>query len=514
MSTTNDQVSEPPQMQGADALYHAPGPKHGHSFRHWLIFVVGFLVVAALVVFFGWLPRRRQSEEVARETQQRTHEIPKVQVMKVQRAKTASGLQIPGTTLAYTEAYIYARASGYVSKRLVDIGDHVRQGQLLATIDAPDLDQQVSQAKSALAQSESNVAQLQAQVHLQALNWDRYKVLVAKGVFSRQQGDQQEADFRVAEANVQAAQSAVQGNRENLQRLIVLQQYEQVTAPFSGIVTARNVDVGTLINAGGSGLGASSASSPNTTQAGAQGNNAGVSGSLTSNVAPATGGSQGGEMFGIASVNPVRILVSIPEGYASLVHVGDRADLLIGETSQSKYEGRVTRTSASIDTNTRTLLVDLQAPNPLGRIMPGMYVVVNFDQFKSQPPLLVPGEAIIVRDGESKLAVMSTDNTVHFKPIQIGRDFGTQTEIASGLTVGDVVVTIITDEVRDGGKVEPVFPQQPKAPAGGQNDRKPAVDGQYGNQNLSNDGGKASKQNQGSGHSDQGKSGKSSGSAQ
>src|SRR3982751_1439114 len=317
-------INEPLNAEGEDIGQNDPGEgprkRPGHSPKYWLLFAVALIAVAAAVIFFGWLPRHQRQQEINKEAQQRTDERPRVEVQRVRRAPATSELTVPGTTLAYTEAYLYARSSGYVSKRLVDIGDHVRQGQLLAVIDAPDLDQQVAQARSALAQSQSNLAQLEAQRHLAELTWNRWKVLVARGVFSRQEGDQQEANYRVAEANVLAAQNTIQGNRENLNRLIVLQQYERVTAPFSGVITARNVDVGTLINAGGSGLGSSSPSSnPGPTTAAAQGNNQGASGNLSSNVNPSTGGAGGGEMFAIANVDRLRVLVSVPEAYTSAI---------------------------------------------------------------------------------------------------------------------------------------------------------------------------------------------------
>ncbi len=513
MAVTNDRTTDVQKTSNLPPRNREEHPHHRHSVGYWIVFAIAVLVIAALVYFYAWLPRKKQRQEVEQETQQRAQAIPKVQVLKVETAPSASVLQIPGTTLAYTQANVYARASGYVSRRLVDIGDRVRQGQLLATIDAPDLDKQVAQARSNLAQSQSNLVQLQAQLHLQALNWDRYKVLVAKGVFSRQQGDQQEADFRVAEANVRTAESTVQANRDNLDRLVVLQQYEQVTAPFSGVITARNVDVGALINSGGAGLGSSSSSSPDTTLAGAQGNNAGGSGALSSSVSPSTGGSQGGEMFGIASLDPLRILVSIPEAYSNLVRVGDHADLFFQEQPEEKVRGTVTRTSASIDTNTRTLLVEVQVRNRSGKLLPGMYVVVNFIQMRERPPLMVPGEAVVVRNGRNTVAVVDGGNVIHFRPIQIGRDFGNETEIVSGLQAGDMIATIISDEVREGVKIEPVIQQQQVQPPGGQNDRRPGEEGRYGNQGLTNQGGASAKsggqKGGGAGKSNSGKSGSS-----
>jgi multidrug efflux pump subunit AcrA (membrane-fusion protein) len=468
--------------------------KPGHSPRHWFAFIVVVIVAAVLVFFFAWLPRHKRTQEIDQQAKQRSEALPRVDVRRVQFAPSTTELMVPGTTLAYTEAYIYARASGYVTRRLADIGDRVRAGQLLATIDAPDLDKQVAQARSQLAESESNLLQMQAQLHLQALNWDRYKVLVAKGVFSRQEGDQQEANYRVAEANVRAAENTVQGNRENLDRLIVLQGYEQVRAPFNGVVTARNVDVGALITAQGAGAPVSSSpSSPSTTLAGAQGNNQGASGSLSASTTPPTGGAQGGEMFAIASIDPLRILVSIPEAYSGIVRRGQRAMLFFQELPNQRFEGTVTRTSASIDQNTRTLLVEVQAARNNGQLLPGMYVVVNFIEAKGQPPLLVPGGAIVVRNGKSGVYRVE-NNVVHFQPIYIGRDFGDETEVTGGLRQGDVIATTITDEVRENVKIDPQFPKKAGQPElGGQSDQRSTDSGQYGEQGLDNSAQKTSK---------------------
>jgi multidrug efflux pump subunit AcrA (membrane-fusion protein) len=444
------------------------GERPGHSTGAWTVFALLIIAAAVLIVIFGWLPRHRNSEKIAQEARERTEEKPRVTAYVVKRAASVSELTIPGSALANVEAYVYARASGYVSRRYVDIGDHVKQGQLLATIDAPDLDRQVAQARAALRESESNLAQMQAQLHLNALNWDRYKVLVAKGVLSRQQGDQQEANYRVAEANVGAAENTIQGNRENLDRLIVLEGYERVTAPFTGIITARNIDVGALISAQGSGLGASSTpASPGLTLAAAQSNNQGSSGNLSSSTAPDTGGAQGGEMFGIADIQRLRVLVSVPEAYAATVRVGQRAQAFFQELPNEKYEGRVTRTSSSIDSNTRTLLVEVQISNPKGHLLPGMYVVVNFVSVQGDRPLLVPGEAIIVRNAKQMVAVLD-HNIVHFRPVLLGRDYGDQTEVLGGLEDGAAIVRTISDEVEDGVEVDPRYPHEAAQQAGGQ----------------------------------------------
>ncbi len=514
MATTKEPLADvPDNLESPPPGDKESHPKHGHSPLYWLIFSLVLLVLTILVIFIGWLPRHRQKEEIENQAKQEQHALPRVRVVRVRSAPAESELMVPGTTQAYTEANIYARASGYVARRLVDIGDRVRTGELLAVIDAPDLDRQVAQARSTLRQSESNLAQMEAQLHLNSVNWDRYKVLVAKGVFSRQEGDTQEANFRVAEANVHAAENTVQANRDNLGRLVVLQGYERVTAPFTGIVTARNVDVGTLITAQGTGVGSSSPTLPGTTQAGAEGNNAGSSGNVSSSTMPATGGSQGGAMFTVADTTIFRVLVSIPEAYTSVVKVGQRAALLFQEVPGEKFAGRVTRTSASIDQNTRTLLVEVQVSNQRGLLMPGMYAEVNLIESKEVPPIMIPGEAIVVRNGQNVVALVQ-NQVVHFQPIAIGRDYGDQVEITNGLKPGDLVALDVTDEVRDGAKIEPELShEKPQAP-GGQTNRQPNTGGQYGDQSASNQSqhaagsGKTKSSNQGNGKGSPSKSSK------
>jgi multidrug efflux pump subunit AcrA (membrane-fusion protein) len=427
--------------------------QHGHSARHWLLFLVFLVVAAALIFFFSVLPRQKVNADIDKQAKDRVDSHPKVDVVKVVTAPAKSDLLIPGTTLAFLQAGIYARSSGYLTKRLVDIGDHVRAGQLLAVIDAPDLDQQVAQARSAVLTSESNLAQLQAQLVLSKANWERYKVLVAKGVFSKQDGDTQEANYRSAEANVHAAESSVQSSKDNLKRLTVLQQYERVTAPFSGVITARNVDVGALISAAGSGYGG------DTPSMGGDTSNAGASGNATSSVTPSTGGAQGGQIFAVATLDPLRVLASVPEDYAAAIHIGQAAKVAFQAVPGEQVEGHVTRTSSSIDSNSRTLLVEVQVRNPKDKFLPGMYAVVNFAEAKTVPPLTVPGEAIVVRGGKNMVALVA-DNKVHFQGVQIGRDFGAQTEVTSGVQAGDVVIKNVNDAIQEGAQVEPVFPKK------------------------------------------------------
>jgi multidrug efflux pump subunit AcrA (membrane-fusion protein) len=304
-------------------------------------------------------------------------------------------------------------------------------------------------------------------------------VLVAKGVFSRQDGDTQEANYRSAQANVEAARNTVQANQANLDRLIVLQGYERVTAPFSGIITERNVDVGALITAQGAGSGSSSVSLGGTTIAG-QSDTGGTAGTPPNLASPATGGNQGGTLFEIAAVDRLRILVSVPEAYANTIRTGQRAQLSFMDPGR-QVTGRVTRTAGAIAQNTRTLLVEVQVSNPRRQLMPGMFTMVGFLDAASEHPLTIPGDAIAVRNAKNVVAVVR-NNKVHFQVIEVGRDYGDETEVLSGLHPGDVIVNTISDEVTEGARINPKITSKTAPNQNAQSNPKPPGEGQYGNQ--------------------------------
>jgi RND family efflux transporter MFP subunit len=199
-------------------------------------------------------------------------------------------------------------------------------------------------------------------------------------------------------------------------------------------------------------------------------------------------------MFGIASIDRLRVLVSVPEAYSDNIRSGERAELFFQERPHDRFDGAVTRTSSSIDQNTRTLLVEVSADNRRGMLLPGMYVVVNFIQTKGEPPLLIPGAAIVVRNGKTGVYRIDNNNVVHFQPIQIGRDYGDESEISGGLKEGDVIATTVTDAVNEGVKIDPQFPKKQGQPQmGGQSGQSAANTGQYGEQRLDNSAQKSSK---------------------
>ncbi len=464
--------------------------------RNWkkILLWVGVGIVVLLLVFFvGYLPHRDRQKKTQAEAKQREQEHPKVQVIQVKRSHAPGELTVPGTTSALTEAYIYARANGYLKKRYVDIGDHVRKGQLLGLIDAPELDQQVDQAREQLRQAQAQQVQQQALLDLNRVTYERWRTLVAKGVFSRQDGDQRESDYLTQRANVASYERNVESYRANLARVVALQSYERITAPFDGVITQRNADVGALVGANGSASAApmTSSMSPTGGTAGvASSNTGGSSGNSSQAASPSTGGAQGGAIFGIAQFNTLRILVSVPEGYASSIERGMPAKVFVQERPDHPIFGTVTRTANSIDQNTRTMLVEVDVDNPDGRLYPGMYAVVSFIQVRGVAPLTVPGDAVVVRQDRNTVAIVRNEK-IQLVPVVIGRDYGPSVEILSGLHEGDWVVTTVDDTVQQGVQVRPE--QKPEAgedasgKGGAQSDKTPDTGpNQYGDQSIVN----------------------------
>ncbi len=472
-----------------------PEPKRPNrsGSRRVLYLTLAAVTVVFLVIFLvGFLPRHGRSKQNNQQAQQRKSAIPVVEAQKVERSTGAASLVVPGTTTPLTEAFVYARANGYLKKRYVDIGDRVRKGQVLALIDSPDLDRQVDQAREQLRQAEAQKAQQDTQLALTRITVERWRVLVQKGVFSRQDGDQREADYQAQLANVAAAERNVQAFHANLLRVIALQSYERVTSPFNGVITSRNVDVGALISAQGSAGGAGAAlptsQTGGPTNAGAS-NSSGSSGNSPTVAAQSssTGGS-GGALFSIAQVDRLRILVSVPEGYASSVKTGQKATVHFGEFPKSEFPGDVTRTAASIDQNTRTLLTEVQVDNHDRHLLTGMYAVVTFHApTGGAAPITISGDAIAVRQDRNVVALLR-DGKVHLQPVEIGRDLGPVVEILSGLQEGDLIAAGFTDDVKEGVTVNPKQTKSPgEASASNSAPSQSAPPGgssQYGNQAI------------------------------
>jgi multidrug efflux pump subunit AcrA (membrane-fusion protein) len=438
--------------------------RHGVSSTRAAAVIAIILLAFAGLFVFGYRRYQSRTREVESAAQSVEGALPQVSTEKVRRAAASTELVLPGNITPMTEAYIYARASGYVRQRLADIGDRVSKGQLLAEIEAPELDQQVQQARAALAQSQKQLDQAKAdlgdaraKMELAEVTWNRYKVLVDHGAVSRQEGDQQMANFRSAsaaissvEARIGSADQNMQAIKSNLDRLLALQEFEKVRAPFRGVITVRNFDVGALISGTGASMGQSGG-------------------------APATG-AQGGELFRIGQIDVLRVLIAVPETDTPGIRVGDAAVVLSQAFPDREFTGHITRSANAVDMTSRTMLTEIQLRNPDLILLPGMFVKVRMLRNRKQPPLLITGDSIITTAAGLRVAVLldvepqrqqrlaedpiraypSNARRVHLQPIQVGRDYGQEVEVISGLQGWEYVVVNPGDQIEEGAVVLPV----------------------------------------------------------
>jgi len=401
-----------------------------------LLFALLIAGVLAALWFTGYLPKVSRERNLVSAAGETASTLPQVTVARVRMAPSTADLVLPGNIMPIMEAVINARASGYVRHRQVDIGDHVTKGQLLAELEAPELDKQVgqaeasvSQAKSVLAGAQDNLQQAQARQKLSKVTADRWKTLVQKGVVSRQESDQKDADLEVQQATVRSAESAihaaednVRASEANLSRLREMQSFLKITAPFDGIVTARNIDVGALISAG-----------------------------------------SGTPLYKMAQTNVLRITLDVPQSNAPFIKVGLPAEVTLQELPGQTFRGRVARTANALDLSTRTLPTEVQVENQGGVLLPNMFAQVKLIQVGSAPVVLIPGDALVVRQAGTMVAVVE-QGRIRFQMVEVGRDSGATTEVRSGLKGDELVVVNPTDDVRQGAQVKPVMDNAPAPP--------------------------------------------------
>lgn len=369
----------------------------------------GSVLVAALVG--GTVPRMARQRRLAASVAVVGSTAPTVSVTTVGLAPTSPSVSLPGALSAVRTAAIYARTPGYVRRRLVDIGSRVRAGQLLADIDAPDVDQQVAQARGV-------VAQTRAARELAQANLARWRALAVDSAVTAQEVDQMQAAFEEAVANLNSAEA-------NLRRLEQLQEYERVVAPFGGVITARNVDQGALVGPAG-----------------------GVSGTL-----PAGTGSTPGSLFTVAQTDTLSAYVTVPESYAPAVAIGQTAVVTLPALPGDTLRGRVARTAGSLDPTARTLLTEVRVANPRGVFLPGMYAQVQLALGPGAPPLRVPATALVIRDGPPQVVTVAPDSTVRYQTVTISRDLGSWVEVTGGLAAGELIVINPADDLHDGARV-------------------------------------------------------------
>ena len=392
---------------------------------------LGLFVV---LLILGIVPRLRSGRELAAAARKVQTTPPNVYVVRPEAAAEAE-LSLAATTQAIQDAVIYARTSGYVSRRHVDIGDRVTAGQLLAEIDSPEIAQQLRQTQADLQQSEKTLDLQKASLELARTTLARYQAADAEGAVAKQALDQSAAAHRTAQASVAAAEANVESNRANVQRFRELTSFQRVVAPFNGTVIQRNVDVGTLITAG----------RPTNNTA----------------VAPTsvTGAAYG--LFEIAQVDALRVFVNVPQAYAPNVKGGLPVSVVVRGQIMKPVTATVTRTASAFDPGTRTLLTQVDIPNAGHHLLPGMFVYVTFKIGPSGTRWRVPATAVIFNAQGTRVVTVGAGNKLHFQDVVLGRDFGTAIDVQGGLQGDELVVKQPTVSLQEGQAVTPVAPANP-----------------------------------------------------
>ena len=366
------------------------------------LIVTGILILLAILATLGIIHAIHNRHEREATSQAVQAGAVTVQVVKPSRSPTSFDFSLPGSAEALSTATLYARINGYLKRRLVDIGDRVEAGQLLAEIDAPDIDAQLNQARGQLEQYRA--AQGIAQV-----TFEREQRLLDQKVVSKQEYDQSEATLNQAKANVTAAEA-------NVQNLTAQQGFEKIIAPFTGVITTRFLDAGALIAGGG--------------------------------------GSTAPSIYTEVQSDVLRVYIYVPQAYVANINVGQEVQITASQYPQNVFKGKVTRTADSLDPAARTMRTEIQLPSENGKLTPGMYLSVKFQVEQNEPALVVPANTLDIRREGPRVAVMDNKGTVNYRQVKLGRDFGKTIEIVAGLQgTEDLVVNPTTDLV-EGEKVQ------------------------------------------------------------
>jgi RND family efflux transporter MFP subunit len=389
---------EPEIESNRSTVPASPESAPGHPARRWLLALLAFALVAAVVIS-SMLPRIQARATLNKETQQMA--IPAVAVVRPKKSSPAQEVVLPANVQAFIDAPIYARTNGYLKKWYVDIGAHVKAGQLLAEIETPEVDQQLRQSRADLATAEANV-------HLAQITAERYAGLLKTDSVSKQEADNAESDFAAKRAIVQSGEA-------NVKRLEDLQSFERVYTPFDGVITARNTDIGALIDPGSSG------------------------GVRT-------------ELYHISQPGRLRVYVSVPESYSQAAKPGLTADLTLQEFPDRRFQGTLVRTANAIDPNTRTLLVEISVNNPTGELLTGAYAEVHLKLPSPQSTLIIPVDTLMFRAEGLRVVIVNNGQT-DLRPITIGHDFGSEVEVVAGLSGDETVIVNPPDSIETGQKV-------------------------------------------------------------
>ncbi len=357
-------------------------------------------VLAVLAIAAGWGIFTRMGNESALAKKAQDSSVPTVQLVNITAGPAAEEVVLPGTVQPLIEAPIYARTSGYVKEWYTDIGTPVKKGQLLALLDTPEVDQQLRQAEADFASAQANDTLAQSTAK-------RWAALAATDSVSKQENDERQADAQAKKALLASA-------RANLDRLHELEGFKRVTAPFDGVVTARQTDIGALIN---------------------------------------SGASQGGSLFRVTDNSKLRVYVQVPESNAQMMKKGVKVQLGIAELPGKSFEAEITRTAEAMDSQSRTLQVEIQYNNEKHDILPGGYAQVHFHLPLAEGKPHVPVSALIFRANGLQVAKIDDQSHAHIVPIKLGRDFGREVEVVSGVESGDKIIASPPDSLNDGDVV-------------------------------------------------------------
>jgi RND family efflux transporter MFP subunit len=381
----------------------AGGPRSGHG----VLVAILVLIIVAGIVIAGVVPRLRAKAALKTETHDLA--IPNVSVIQPKQGAPHQELILPGNMQAFTDAPIYARTNGYLKKWYVDIGAHVRTGQLLAEIDTPEVDQQLQQARA-------NLNTAQANYRLSEITSKRYQDLRNTDSVAKQDVDNAMGDFQAKAAMVASAEYQVK-------YLEQLESFKRIYAPFDGVITARNTDIGQLIDSGSSG---------------------GVAKSL----------------FQIAATRILRVYVNVPQQYSQAARTGLPADLTLAELPGRRFKGRLVRNAEAIATSSRTLLIEVDVDNPTGELLPGAYTEVHLKLPADIPTFILPVNSLIFRSEGLRVATVPDGAHAALVPVVLGRDFGNEVEVVSGLTAEDRVIVSPPDSIVSGEAVRIAQPAQ------------------------------------------------------
>jgi RND family efflux transporter MFP subunit len=391
----NMKLEEQPRTRVIDPLPQQPPSGRGRL----VLFAVAFLVVVTVIVAAGIIPRQRARAALRQETDAMA--IPTVLIAHPKKASAAEEIVLPANVQAFTDAPIYARTNGYLKKWYADIGTRVKAGQLLAEIDTPEVDQQLRQARADLNTAEANL-------HLSQITADRYAGLLKTDSVSKQDADNAAGDYEAKKAIVKSSEA-------NVQRLTETLAFQKIYAPFDGVITARNTDIGQLIDSGSS-------------------------------------GGPGRELFHIASVKKLRAYVNVPQDYSRNAKPGLVADLTFPDLPGKRVPGKLVSTSDAIDPSSRTLLVQFEVDNANGELLPGAYAALHLKLPAGSSSYIVPATSLMFRSEGLRLATVN-DNKAALLPVTIGRDFGTEVEIISGLTGNESIIVNPLDSLLPGQPV-------------------------------------------------------------